>query len=96
MIHNPVSGGGQIHLTPIEWKIVEVMLRADLDLVSQKEILQKVWGEKYSSETNYLRLYMSQLRKKLETNPKRPELILTVPGVGYRIAGCKQIRGFNN
>lgn len=92
IIEKPDSNGKQIHLTPTEWKILEVMLVSEGDLVGQKEILQQVWGEKYSSETNYLRLYMSQLRKKLESNPKRPELILTEPGVGYRITASKNAK----
>lgn len=73
-----------IHLTPIEWKILALLLQAEGGLVTQQEILRKVWGEKYSSETNYLRLYLSQLRKKLEPHPKRPDLLITERGSGYR------------
>jgi DNA-binding winged helix-turn-helix (wHTH) protein len=73
-----------IHLTPIEWKLLEVLVRAEGGLVSQTDVLQQVWGEKYVKETNYLRLYLSQLRKKLEEAPKRPTLLITEPGSGYR------------
>ena len=73
------------HLTPIEWRLVEKLLRKVGGLVSQKELLQDVWGEGYEKETNYLRLYISQLRRKLETDPRLPEFILTEPGIGYRL-----------
>ena len=73
-----------LHLTPIEWRILEVLILAEGGLVTQKQLLKAVWGEKYGSETNYLRLYMSQLRKKIEDSPKRPNLLLTEPGNGYR------------
>jgi DNA-binding winged helix-turn-helix (wHTH) protein len=76
--------GSKIHLTPIEWKILAVLVKAEGGLVPQKQILQQVWGEKYSRETNYLRLYLSQLRKKIEETPKRPVLLVTEAGMGYR------------
>jgi DNA-binding winged helix-turn-helix (wHTH) protein len=76
--------GSKVHLTPIEWKILEVLVKAEGGLVPQKEVLRQVWGDKYIRETNYLRLYLSQLRKKLETTPKRPVLLLTEAGAGYR------------
>lgn len=73
------------HLTPIEWRLFEKLLNKPGGLVSQKELLQEVWGAGYEKETNYLRLYISQLRKKLEKNPGLPEFILTEPGIGYRL-----------
>jgi DNA-binding winged helix-turn-helix (wHTH) protein len=76
--------GSKVHLTPIEWKILEVLVKAEGGLVPQKEVLRQVWGDKYIRETNYLRHYLSQLRKKLETTPKRPVLLLTEAGAGYR------------
>ncbi len=76
--------GVTVHLTPIEWKILEVLVKAEGGLVTQRQILQDVWGAKYSKETNYLRLYLSQLRKKLEETPKRPVLLVTEAGSGYR------------
>lgn len=72
------------HLTPIEWRLVEKLLSKVGGLVSQKELLQDVWGEGYEKETNYLRLYISQLRRKLEVDPRLPEFILTEAGIGYR------------
>ena len=73
------------HLTPIEWRLVEKLLSKVGGLVSQKELLQDVWGEGYKKETNYLRLYISQLRRKLEVDPRLPEFILTEAGIGYRL-----------
>ena len=73
-----------VHFTPIEWRLLEVLVRAEGALVTHEVILKKVWGEQYSSETNYLRLYLSQLRKKIEPNPKRPVLLITEQGTGYR------------
>lgn len=74
-----------LHLTPIEWRLLEYLLSKSGSLVSQKELLQAVWGNSYESETNYLRLFISQLRKKLEPNPQLPTYILTEPGIGYRL-----------
>lgn len=75
----------EVHLTPIEWRLFEKLLNKVGGLVPQKELLQEVWGAAYEKETNYLRLYISQLRRKLETNPGLPEFILTEPGIGYRV-----------
>ncbi len=74
-----------VHLTPIEWRLFEKLLSKVGGLVPQKELLQDVWGEGYEKETNYLRLYISQLRRKLETDARLPEFILTEPGIGYRL-----------
>ena len=79
-----------IHLTPIEWKILEVLVRAEGGLVSQQQVLKEVWGDKYMAETNYLRLYLSQLRKKLEATPKRPVLLITEAGAGYRAMATRK------
>lgn len=74
-----------LHLTPLEWKLLEYLLSKSGTLVSQKELLQAVWGNSYENETNYLRLFVSQLRKKLEPNPQLPSYIITEPGIGYRL-----------
>jgi two-component system KDP operon response regulator KdpE len=78
-----------LHLTPIEWRLLEYLLSKFGSLVSQKELLQAVWGDSYESETNYLRLFISQLRKKLEPNPQLPVYILTEPGIGYRLLAVR-------
>jgi two-component system KDP operon response regulator KdpE len=77
-------GGQQIHLTPTEWQIVEVLARRSGRLVRQTELLHEVWGPSYDRETNYLRVYMAQLRRKLEADPSRPRHFITEPGIGYR------------
>lgn len=79
-----------IHLTPIEWQILELLVKAEGGLVKQADVLKAVWGDKYGKETNYLRLYVSQLRKKLEVSPKRPVLLITEPGSGYRAMAKKE------
>jgi len=83
------NDGPHLHFTPIEWRILVLLVKAQGDLVSQETVLKTVWGEKYANETNYLRLYMSQLRKKLEDQPKRPTLLLTESGSGYRAMSSK-------
>jgi two-component system KDP operon response regulator KdpE len=75
----------QLHLTPIEWDVLSNLLAKSGGLVTQKELLQGVWGASYEKETNYLRLYISQLRKKFEPNPQLPQFILTEAGIGYRM-----------
>lgn len=77
--------GVDLHLTPIEWRLFEFLLSKSGTLVAQKELLQAVWGAPYENETNYLRLFISQLRRKLEPNPQLPTYILTEPGIGYRL-----------
>ncbi|MEI6649428.1 MAG: response regulator transcription factor [Actinomycetes bacterium] len=79
-----------LHLTPIEWRLLEYLLQRAGSLVSQRELLQNVWGASYEIETNYLRLFISQLRKKIEPVPQLPKYLLTEPGVGYRII-AKQV-----
>jgi len=74
----------EVKLTPTEWHIVEVLVRHPNKLISQRQLLQDVWGPKYESETNYLRVYMAQIRQKLEPDPPRPRYFLTEPRMGYR------------
>jgi len=76
--------GHDVRLTPTEWNMLEILVRSPNKLVSQKELLRDVWGPAYETETNYLRVYMAQLRRKLERDPSRPRHLLTEPGMGYR------------
>jgi two-component system KDP operon response regulator KdpE len=76
--------GEDVHLTPLEWGIVEVLVRHPGKLVAQRQLLQEVWGPQYETETNYLRLYLAQIRRKLEPEPSRPRYFVTEPGMGYR------------
>jgi two-component system, OmpR family, KDP operon response regulator KdpE len=87
----PVGAGGgesdhdtDIHLTPTEWHLLEVLLRNPGKLLSQKQLLNEVWGPGYANAGGNLRLYMAQLRRKLEPDPARPQWLITEPGMGYR------------
>jgi two-component system KDP operon response regulator KdpE len=78
------SDGVLVHLTKTEWDLLAILVRNPGKLVSQRQLLQDVWGPTYLNETHYLRQYMAQLRKKLEPDPTRPRHLLTEPGMGYR------------
>ncbi|MFF5497072.1 response regulator [Streptomyces aquilus] len=80
-------GGKDVRLTPTEWHLLEVLVRNGGRLVSQKQLLQEVWGPSYGTESNYLRVYMAQLRRKLEADPSHPKHFITEPGMGYRFEG---------
>jgi two-component system KDP operon response regulator KdpE len=73
-----------VRLTPTEWQILELLLRNPRRLVTRQSLLTQVWGPQYTTDTGYLRLYLAQLRKKLEPEPSRPRYLLTEPGMGYR------------
>jgi len=75
---------GPVRLTPTEWHLLEVLIRHEGKLVPRRELLQEVWGPAYETETNYLRVYMAQLRRKLERDPSHPRHLITEPGMGYR------------
>ncbi|MER5445001.1 response regulator [Streptomyces sp. NPDC002766] len=77
-------GGKDVRLTPTEWHLLEVLVRNTGRLVGQRQLLQEVWGPSYGTETNYLRVYMAQLRRKLESDPSHPRHFITEPGMGYR------------
>jgi two-component system KDP operon response regulator KdpE len=80
------TAAGPVRLTPTEWHVLEVLARNRGRLVSQRELLQEVWGPAYETETNYLRVYMAQLRRKLEPDPAHPRHLVTEPGLGYRLS----------
>jgi len=86
----PVPAGGgpaeaeDIRLTPTEWHLLEVLLRNPGKLLSRNQLLTEVWGPGYADATGNLRLYMAQLRRKLEPDPARPRWLITEPGMGYR------------
>jgi two-component system, OmpR family, KDP operon response regulator KdpE len=77
--------GQEVHLTPIEYKLLSLLVRNCGRVVTHRQILREVWGPSYEDQTHYLRVYMQQLRKKLESEPARPHLLRTEPGVGYRL-----------
>lgn len=76
--------GASVRLTPREWAILQLLVRNPGRLITQQQMLKKIWGPAYSSETQYLRVYMGQLRRKLEADPARPKHLLTEAGMGYR------------
>ncbi|WP_328541935.1 response regulator [Streptomyces sp. NBC_00371] len=77
-------GGHDVRLTPTEWHLLEILVTNPGRLITQKYLVQEVWGASQSSKTNYLRVYMAQLRRKLETDPAHPRYLITEPGMGYR------------
>lgn len=79
-----ITAAADIRLTPTEWHLIEVLLRHPGKLLSQRQLLNEVWGPGYADATGNLRLYMAQLRRKLEPDPARPRWLLTEPGMGYR------------
>jgi two-component system KDP operon response regulator KdpE len=76
--------GAVVHLTPIEWQLVEVFVAEPGKLFSHRQLLHQVWGPTYQSETQYLRQYIAQLRRKFEEDPARPRHLVTESGMGYR------------
>ena len=79
-----VRNGRDVRLTPTEWHLLEILVVNPGRLITQKHLLQEVWGVSQSNKTNYLRVYMAQLRRKLETDPAHPRYLITEPGMGYR------------
>ena len=77
-------GGADVRLTPTEWQLLEVLVRNAGRLVTQRQLLAEVWGPGYETEANYLRVYMANLRRKLEPDPSAPLYLLTEAGMGYR------------
>jgi two-component system, OmpR family, KDP operon response regulator KdpE len=73
-----------VHLTRTEWQVLDVVVSEPGKLIGTHYILEKVWGPTYRSQSQYVRQYMAQLRRKLETDPTRPRHLLTEPGMGYR------------
>ena len=78
------KGDQTVRLTPTEWRILDVLLRNPGRLVTREKLLTDAWGPQYTSDSGYLRLYLSQLRKKLEPQPSKPRYLLTEVGMGYR------------
>ncbi len=83
--HRVSLHGAEVHLTPTEFKLLARLVRSAGQVVSHRVLLADVWGAEYTEQTQYLRLYMGQLRAKLEANPADPQRLLTEPGVGYRL-----------
>jgi two-component system KDP operon response regulator KdpE len=84
--HAASVAGRDVKLTPIEWKLLALLAQNAGKVLTHSQILRQVWGPNASAQTHYVRVYMAELRKKLESDPARPRLLLTEPGVGYRLA----------
>jgi two-component system, OmpR family, KDP operon response regulator KdpE len=80
-----VLKGSEVHLTPIEYKLLATLIQHAGRVITHRQLLKEVWGPGSSEQTQYLRVYMRQLRHKLEQNPSRPRYLTTEPGVGYRL-----------
>jgi two-component system, OmpR family, KDP operon response regulator KdpE len=78
------ADGETVRLTPTEWHLLEVLIRNEGKLMPRRQLLQEIWGPAYETETNYLRVYIAQLRRKLEADPSHPRHFITEPGMGYR------------
>ncbi|NOU20942.1 MAG: response regulator [Methyloglobulus sp.] len=85
-LHNRVvkMAGEEIHLTPIQYRLLTVLIKYPGKVLTHQQILKEVWGPSYQENAHYLRIYMSQLRQKLEADPTQPKYLLTESGVGYR------------
>jgi two-component system KDP operon response regulator KdpE len=79
-----IRDGADVRLTPTEWSLLEILVRNENRLVTQRQLLQEVWGPQYQTEANYLRVHVAHLRRKLEPDPSRPRYLHTEPGMGYR------------
>jgi two-component system KDP operon response regulator KdpE len=78
-------GGTEVHLTPIEFKLLVLLAKHRGKVLTHRQILVEVWGPAYAQQTHYVRVHMAELRKKIEREPARPKVIVTEPGVGYRM-----------
>jgi two-component system KDP operon response regulator KdpE len=78
-------GGDEVHLTPIEYKLLAVLAQSAGRVLTHTHLLKEVWGGGHTDQAQYLRVYMAQLRRKIESDPARPKLLMTEPGVGYRL-----------
>jgi two-component system KDP operon response regulator KdpE len=78
--------GQEVHLTPVEYKLLGTMIRGRGKVMTHRQLLREVWGGAHGEDAHYVRVYMAQLRRKLEDDPAQPKLLLTETGVGYRLA----------
>ncbi|CAL2071938.1 MULTISPECIES: response regulator [Streptomyces] len=79
--------GRDVRLTPTEWHLLEILVTNPGRLITQRHLLREVWGVTQANKSNYLRVYMAQLRRKLENDPAHPRYLITEPGMGYRFEG---------
>jgi two-component system KDP operon response regulator KdpE len=79
------ASGKEVHLTPNEYKLLTVLMKNAGKVLTHRQLLKEIWGPAYATQTQYLRVYMVQLRHKLEGDPARPRYFVTEPGIGYRL-----------
>jgi two-component system KDP operon response regulator KdpE len=84
--HEATVDGRTVHLTPIEWRLLALLASHAGKVLTHAQILREVWGPNAAAQSHYVRVYMAELRKKIEADPSRPRLLITEPGVGYRLA----------
>jgi two-component system KDP operon response regulator KdpE len=84
-LRSATVGGTQVYLTPVEYRLLAVMMASSGRVLTHQQILQQVWGPRYSAEMNYLRVYMKKLRHKIEPEPAHPKYLVNEPGIGYRL-----------
>jgi two-component system KDP operon response regulator KdpE len=77
--------GEEVHLTPNEYRLLQVLLKYPGKVLTQRQLLNEVWGPNHVEQAQYLRVYVAQLRRKLESDPARPKHLQTEPGIGYRL-----------
>jgi two-component system KDP operon response regulator KdpE len=85
--------GQEVHLTPTEYKLLATLIRHAGRVLTHRQLLHEVWGANYVEQTHYLRVYMAQLRHKLEQDPTRPRFLITEPGIGYRLRESEEPAG---
>jgi two-component system KDP operon response regulator KdpE len=86
-----VKAGEVVRLTPIEYRLLAAMIRDMGKVLTHRQLLREVWGPGHAEDSHYLRIYMAQLRRKLESDSAKPTHLLTETGVGYRLAGCEAL-----
>jgi two-component system KDP operon response regulator KdpE len=79
------GAAAEVHLTPTEYKLLVTLVRHAGKVLTHRQLLKEVWGTNYVNQSHYVRVYLAQLRQKIEADPARPRLLLTEPGVGYRL-----------
>jgi len=84
--HEVLLGGQPVRLTPVEFKLLTMLMKRAGKVITHRQLLREVWGPLHEEDSHYLRIYMRQLRSKLESDPTQPRFLLTEPGVGYRLA----------
>jgi len=83
--HRVLRAGEEVHLTPIEFDLLRALAVHRGKLITHRQLLHEVWGPQYAHETHYLRVHVAHIRAKIEADPSRPQLLVTDPGVGYRL-----------